>query len=413
VKTARKGAKPAPKAGASPSPDPPPAAGGRRLARRASARYRELYSEPPVWAAAAPGRVNLIGEHTDYNAGFVFPMALQHRTAMVAGPDRNPVVTLHSVALGETATIPLRGRLKPGRPAWANYVRGVIAGFQARGIPIPGFRAVIESDVPPGSGLSSSAALEVATATLLEVITGHRLEPVAKALLCQQAEHDFAGVPCGIMDQFMAVLGRKDRLLLLDCRSHQAVRVPLTDPGICILIVNTMVRHRLADGEYARRRKECETAARRLGVATLRDVQRADLPAARRRLAPRLFRRTRHVVTENDRTLEAAAAVRDGDWKRLGALMHASHASLRDDYEVSCAELDAVVAIARRLGPGRGMFGCRMTGGGFGGCAVALVRTADVAAIADRIRAAYERRFGLVPSIFVSRPGAGAEALSS
>jgi galactokinase len=265
--------------------------------------------------------------------------------------------------------------------------------------------------VPLGGGLSSSAALEVATATLLEAITGQSLDPVAKALLCQQAEHQFAGVPCGIMDQFISVMGRQDHLLLLDCRSRQTELVPMIDPSVALLVTNTNVKHELTGGEYAQRRRQCEATAKALGLASLRDATLASLQQAKDRIDPVAFRRARHVVTEIERTSQTAKAIRASDWRRAGQLMYASHDSLRDDYEVSCAELDAVVEIARSLGRNGGVYGCRMTGGGFGGCTVALVKTEAVAAITARISGDYQRKTGIAATIFESRPAAGAALL--
>jgi galactokinase len=355
--------------------------------------------------------VNLIGEHTDYNDGFVLPMALERYTVMSGERTADRQVTLHSVTTGETASFNIRPPLQRGPPAWSNYVRGVIAGFQARGIKVPGFHAVIDSSVPFGGGVSSSAALEVATATLLEALTGKRLEPVEKALLCQKAEHDFAGVPCGIMDQFTLVLARAEHALLLDCRSRVAVPVPMADPDITVLIINTNVRHKLADGEYARRRAECEAASKALKVRSLRDATADALSEAIGRLDPVAARRAKHVISENERTLQAARAIQAGDWSGLGDLMYASHESLRDDYEVSCRELDAVVEIARALGPGEGVFGCRMTGAGFGGCAVAVIKKQATQHVTRRIDESYEIKTGTQSSIFSSRPAAGARIL--
>jgi galactokinase len=382
------------------------------LAEHTVKRFAKCFGHPPRWIVAAPGRVNLIGEHTDYNDGFVLPMAIDRYTVIAAEPHAVRQVTLHNNTTGETATINLKTPLLKGEPTWANYVRGVIAGFQRRQVRIAGFNAVIDSSVPMGGGLSSSAALEVATATLLEVITDRVLDPIEKALLCQRAEHDFAGVPCGIMDQFTSVLAREDHLLLLDCRSRTTELVPVNDPSVAVLIINTNVRHKLADGEYARRRAQCETAARFLGVAALRDADLDLLNQARKGLDPVVFRRARHVVTENERTLKAARAFRASEWPKLGKLMYASHASLRDDYEVSCAELDAVVEIAQAIGFKGGVIGCRMTGAGFGGCAVSLVRSEATRELTRRIGEAYEKKTGVQPTLFASRPAAGARVLT-
>ena len=255
-----------------------------------------------------------------------------------------------------------------------------------------GFDATIHSTVPLGGGLSSSAALEVATATLLEAITGKRLDPVEKALLCQKAEHEFAGMPCGIMDQFISVMGRKNHLLLLDCRSRQTELVPLDDPSVAVLIVNTNVKHKLTGSEYPTRRKQCETAAKILGVPSLRDATADALEDAKTRMDEVVYRRARHVIGEIERTVHAAEGIRASNWPTVGQLMYASHYSLRDDYEVSCTELDAVVEIAEAIGIKGGVYGCRMTGGGFGGCTVALVKADAVEAISKKIAADYKTR---------------------
>jgi galactokinase len=262
--------------------------------------------------------------------------------------------------------------------------------------------------VPLGGGLSSSAALEVCTATLLEAVTGKTIDPVEKALLCQQAEHEFAGVPCGIMDQFISVMGRENHLLLLDCRSRQTELVPMNDPSVALLIVNTNVKHELGSGEYAKRRAQCETAAKILGVPSLRDADPDALESAKNKMDDVVYRRARHVIGEIERTVHAAEGIRASNWPTVGQLMYASHASLRDDYEVSCAELDAVVEIAEGIGIKGGVYGCRMTGGGFGGCAVALVETETVEAISKKIATDYKRKTGIEATIFSSRPAAGA-----
>jgi len=381
------------------------------MAERSADLFAKCFGHAPRWIVAAPGRVNLIGEHTDYNEGFVLPMAIEYYMVMAADRSPNRLVTLHSNTTGETASFAVRTPIGRGEPAWSNYVRGVVAGFQKRGSKVGGFEAVIDSTLPYGGGLASSAALEVCAATLLEKLGRRTLDPVEKALLCQQAEHEFAGVPCGIMDQFTSVLACKDHALLLDCRARTTNAVAMTDPAVTVLIINTHVRHKLADGEYAKRRAECEAAARGLSVPALRDATLAGLTAAKKKLDPTVFRRARHVITENERTLEFAAAIQAADWPAVGRLMYASHASLRDDYEVSCPELDAIVEIAKTIPPDRGMIGCRMTGAGFGGCAVSLVRTDALQHITRAISEAYERQMRTQPTIFSSRPAAGARVV--
>ena len=381
------------------------------MAVRAAGLFARCFGHPPRWLVAAPGRVNLIGEHTDYNDGFVLPMAIDRYILIAADVNTSGRVTLHNETTGETATFGIRPKVERGEPSWSNYVRGVIAGFQKRREKVSGFDAVIESTLPLGGGLASSAALEVATATLLESMSGQALDPLEKALLCQQAEHDFAGVPCGIMDQFTSILAQKDHALLLDCRSRTTTPVAMTDPAVTVLIVNTNIRHKLADSEYAKRRSQCEAAARVLKVPALRDATTESLMAARRQLEPVVFRRARHVVSENERTLQAAQAIQAADWAKVGELMYASHRSLREDYEVSCPELDTVVEVAQEMGAAGGIIGCRMTGGGFGGCAVSLVQTEAVQRITRKLDDLYEKKTGRQTGIFSSRPAAGARVL--
>lgn len=385
------------------------------LGFEAARQFEKIHGRPARWIAAAPGRVNVIGEHTDYNDGFVFPMAIERYTVIAAAPSGSTVVRLQSGASGQPpATLDLAQPLAPApKGAWHNYPAGVLAGFLRRGAQIPGFDAVIHSTVPLGGGLSSSAALEVSMATLIEAIAGHHLDPVDKALLCQKAEHEFAGMPCGIMDQFISVMGQKDHLLLLDCRSRQTELVPMTDPQVEVLITNTNVKHELTGGEYAKRRAQCEAAAKILGVASLRDADGEKLERAKSAMDDTVYRRARHVIGEIERTLHAAEGVRAANWTTVGQLMYASHASLRDDYEVSCPELDIIVQIAQEIGLGGGVFGCRMTGGGFGGCAVALVRSDAVRAISARLASEYERRAKIKPALFVSRPASGAAVLKA
>ena len=386
----------------------------KELGNFVAEEFKKTYGRPARWVAAAPGRVNVIGEHTDYNDGFVFPMAIDRYTVVAAAPaaDAGKKVELRSTAGHQPATIDLAQPLKPApKGAWHNYPMGVIAGFAARGVKLSGFDALIHSTVPLGGGLSSSAALEVSTATLLETMTGTKLDPVEKALLCQKAEHEYAGMPCGIMDQFISVMGQKDHILLLDCRSRKTELVPMTDPTVELLITNTNVKHELTGGEYAQRRAQCEAAAKALGVPSLRDADSNMLERARAKMDPVAYRRARHVIGEIERTVHAAEGVRASNWPTVGQLMYASHASLRDDYEVSCAELDAVVDIALSLGIKGGVYGCRMTGGGFGGCTVALVQSDKVASVSQHIAAEYEKRTKIKPTLFVSRPAAGATVL--
>lgn len=357
---------------------------------------------PGAWVVSAPGRVNLIGEHVDYSGGFVLPAAIDRRVILTAIPLTERKLRVRSRHETEVAEIDVSGPVTRGEPVWANYVRGVAAGFQERGVSLPGLEIEIDSTVPSGAGLSSSAALEVATATLLEAVTGFLLEPTEKALLCQRAEHEFAGVPCGIMDQFASVHGLEGHALLLDCRDQSFEHIPMRDAALSILIFDTKVKHSLATSAYARRRASCEAAAAAMGVETLREADLAMLEGAG--LDAETYRRARHVITETARTAEAAAALKKGDWAAAGRLMRASHVSLRDDFEVSCAELDLVADAALEMD---GVYGCRMTGGGFGGCAVALVETEKVEEISEKLTAFYRERTGIVPAVFLTRPADG------
>ena len=388
----------------------------QKLAADIAQEFTRIYGRPPRWIVAAPGRVNVIGEHTDYNDGFVLPMAIERYAVMAAdkSTDGKNTIQIRDVAEGiEPAVIDLSTPVKPGSPKWGNYPRGVIAGFLERGINPGGLDVLLHSTVPLGGGLSSSASLEVCTATLLEAATGKKINPVEKALLCQKAEQEFAGVPCGIMDQFISVMGRQNNLLLLDCRSRETKLVPMNDASVSLLIANTNVKHELANGEYASRRAQCEAAAKILGVASLRDATPEMLKSAKGKMDEVVFRRARHVIGEIERTVQAAEAVRVSNWETTGRLMYASHASLRDDYEVSCKELDAIVEISESIGVKGGVYGCRMTGGGFGGCTVSLVKTENIEAITKQIAADYKRKTKIEATIFVSRPAAGATVIKA
>ena len=381
----------------------------KELSAHVAVEFEKHYGRPPRWIVAAPGRVNVIGEHTDYNDGFVLPMAIERYAIMAADIAVTPgKISVYDTQFKENAAIDISTAVAKGQPKWSNYIRGVLAGFQNRGVTIPALDVAFMSTVPLGGGLSSSAALEVCTATLIEAATGKAIDPIEKALLAQKAEHDFAGVPCGIMDQFISALGREGHLLLLDCRTRKTELVPMSDPAVALLVVNTNVKHELGSGEYAKRRAECEQAAKILGVKSLRDATPDQLEKAKGKLTDVVYRRARHVIGEIERTVHAAEGIRQSNWPTVGQFMYASHAALRDDYEVSCKELDIVVEIAEDIGFQGGVYGCRMTGGGFGGCCVALVKADAADAIARKIGAEYRAKAGIDAAIFSSRPAAGA-----
>ena len=362
---------------------------------------------------AAPGRVNLIGEHTDYNDGFVMPAALGFYTFVAAASRGDENLCVYSIDFGETRAFDLAD-IEPGPNGnWSDYVRGVAAVMRSRNIPIAGANLVIKGDVPIGAGLSSSAALEVATATALLAISGIQLDPRDTAAICQRAEHDYAGTKCGIMDQFISCFAEANHAILLDCRSLDFEPLKIGE-GVRIVICNTMVKHELAAGEYNQRRADCEAGVRLLqrflpDARALRDVNESQFASYSSELPDVIRRRCRHVITENARVLEAAGALRLNNLERFGELMAESHISLRDDYEVSCPELDVMVELANKC---RGTYGARMTGGGFGGCTVNLVRTDAVEDFKATVAREYQQKLGLQPDIYVCTAAEGAREIT-
>lgn len=380
------------------------------LAADAAAELKSVFDRDAELTAAAPGRVNLIGEHIDYCDGFVMPFAIERYIVIAAAANGTREARIGS-SCQAPVTLPLDFPAAPGEPKWANYIRGVIRGFQDRGHTVPGFDAMIVSSVPLGAGLSSSAALECAVATLLEGLLDTVLDTKEKALLCQRAEHDFAGVPCGIMDQFASAFGQANKLVLIDCQSGEPELVPFENPDLTVLIANTKVHHELSDGGYAARRKNTEDALEILGKPSWREVEMSEVEAAWDQLGDPVNRRARHVVGEIARTVAAAKALEKNDFEALAPLMAASHDSLRDDFEVSCKELDVMVNIARAIGRSGGVLGARMTGGGFGGSTVTLCESVHADAIAATLAKDYEDATGIAPEIFASRPARGAHLL--
>jgi galactokinase len=356
----------------------------------------------------APGRVNLIGEHTDYNDGFVLPAALDLATYVAIAPRRDRLVRAHSVNLNADFEFDLDVAQQP-RGDWSDYVRGVAVALEKSGHGLSGADIAVSSTLPLGSGLSASAALEVCVGYGLLSVCGAKIDRLELAKTCQRAENEFVGMRCGIMDQFISCHGVEGCALLLDCRSLQARPIPI-DPSVRIVISNTMIHHKLAGSEFNLRRQDCEEAvallsARLKGVAALRDVGSAQLERNADLLPDRIARRARHVIAENERVVAAAAALDARDFDACGHLMNESHESLRNDYEVSCPELDLMAELARRL---PGVHGSRMTGGGFGGCTVSLVDASQAERFMESVGAGYERATGLTPMIFSCLPGPGA-----
>jgi len=373
--------------------------------------FTDHFGHSPTHATVAPGRVNLIGEHTDYNDGFVLPMAINRACVAVGKQNDSQTAQVISTSQAQPAEFAVDDTLSPGEPKWSNYVRGAVAGCLKQGLNPGGFEMAVDSTVPAGGGLSSSAALEVATTTLIEAFTEQQIDPVEKALLCQAAEHHFAGMPCGIMDQFISTMGRAGSAMLIDCRSRSVKLVQLSDPSIEVLIINSNVKHELTTSEYATRRKQCEQACEALGVSSLRDATMELLSEKQSQMDDVIVRRAKHVITENERTQQAARAIMAGRWDDLGKMMFASHDSLRDDYEVSCKELDVLVDLARQHVSTGEIIGSRMTGGGFGGCTVTLIHRDAVEDVAPLIATAYEKQTGIHPTLYLTRPAAGARPL--
>jgi len=360
---------------------------------------------PPEGGWHAPGRVNLIGEHTDYNEGFVLPFALSRGTLAVAGRRDDGVIELRSRQVPDGGTVIPLDSLAPGAiPGWAGYPAGVVWAMRAAGYPVAGVRLVIDSDVPRGAGLSSSAALECAVALALTDLYGLAVPRPELVLIAQRAENDFVGVPSGIMDQSASLLCQPGHALLLDCRTAEGVDVPF-DPaasGLELLVIDTGARRRLASGDYASRRVECERAARALGLRSLRDI--ADVSELARLADPVLARRARHVFTDDLRVIETVSLLRAGRLSAAGALLTASHVSLRDDFQISWPEADVTVGTAT----GAGALGARMIGGGFGGSVIALVGAPDSARVRASVSDEFGRRGWRPPRFLDATPSASA-----
>jgi len=370
--------------------------------------FTRLYGGSPR-IFRAPGRVNLIGEHTDYSDGFVMPAAIGFYTYVAVGPRNDRKLSVHSINFGDAKQFDLQHISEGPTGHWSDYVRGVASVLQSKGGPLPGANLLIQGDVPVGAGLSSSAAIEVASALALLDNSGVALDRLEVALACQQAEHVYAGTNCGIMDQFISCFGQANHALRLDCRSlvHQSLEI---DSKVRIVICNTKVKHELASGEYNLRRSECEAGVRYLKrhlpeIRALRDVDLEELNRWGTGMPEETYRRCRHVVTENERVQAATEALESADLHRFGELMAESQRSLRDDFEVSCKELDLMVKLAESS---RGVYGARLTGGGFGGSTVNLVRADAAKKFKQTIEREYQHATGVRPDVYVCCAAEGA-----
>ena len=378
-------------------------------------QFQQIFGdEGKLRVIRAPGRVNLIGEHTDYNDGFVFPMAIEPQFVFICRARSDGRVRLASTSFaGEIAEFSLTEKITRGEPKWANYSKGVAHFLLQAGIPLTGMDCLITNSLPVGGGLSSSAALEIGTARSLLLLAGEAMEPQRLALLAQKAEHVFALVPCGIMDQTIIAAGKAGHAMLLDCRDLSKQFIPLDENELRVVIVNSMVKHQLSGGEYAERRHQCEEAVAFLQkdnpeIRALRDVSMKQLEAKHGQLPEVVYRRARHVISENHRTTEAAIQLTQRHYEEMGELMVQSHNSLRDDYEVSIPELDYLAEQSMTI---KGVYGARLTGGGFGGSVVALCQPRSVDLLRNHLTEVYPRKFGHVPGIFVTTAAEGASVV--
>ncbi|MCB8983910.1 MAG: galactokinase [Ardenticatenaceae bacterium] len=374
------------------------------LKERVIAQFISRFGERPSHIVRAPGRVNLIGEHTDYNDGFVLPMAIDRAIWIALRPRSDRRVLLHSLDLEPAADFSLDD-VQHTAGDWTEYVKGMAWALQGAGLVLQGWEGVSAGDIPVGAGLSSSAALELAVARAFAAVTGFAWEPAQMARLAQLAENKWVGVNCGIMDQMISAAGKAGHALLIDCRTLETSLAPLP-PETAVVIMDTATRRGLVDSAYNERRAQCEAAARFFQVPALRDVDLATFNAHANELDELTRRRARHVISENQRTIEAMAAMLQQDAVTLGKLINASHASLRDDFEVSSKELNQIVECAQRRETV--CLGARMTGAGFGGCAIALVRDVSAKAFAAAVTACYQAASGLQPHIYICQAADGA-----
>ncbi len=385
------------------------------LPQELETRFADLFGRPAEIVVRAPGRVNLIGEHTDYNDGFVFPCAIERSIWMAASPRSDGQVRAYSLNFGQSSTFSLNTIEKTQNPseAWSNYLRAIAAILQKEGVALSGLDVVTYGTVPIGAGLSSSASMLVAAGLMYTSAVGEEIDLKRLALLSQRAEREFVGVNVGIMDQFISALGKRDHALFIDTRTLDYEAVPLPASGVQIVIADTNKKRGLVDSEYNNRRSECEQAVKILkgflpSITALRDVSIAEFEQYAHALPEVVCKRARHVISENTRVLESITALKSGDIALFGELMNASHESLKDDYAVSCSELDALVTASRSV---EGVFGSRMTGAGFGGCTVSLVADSAVNAFQEQVPALYQQATGLETTIYTTKAEQGAERI--
>jgi len=382
------------------------------LSRTVLDRFSDLFGRCPAVCGVAPGRLNLIGEHTDYNDGYVLPVAIDKQTTAFLSKRDDDMFVCHSLLKGETVKVRVEHLAGHKGKGWFSYVAGVASLLMQEGIPIDGVDCLLTSTIPEGAGLSSSAALEVSMALGLLALAERSLPAEQTIRLCQQAEHEWAGVPCGIMDQFISVRGSSNAALLIDCRSTSFQAIPVS-PSLNFIVCNTNVPHTLAASEYAKRVQECSEAVDTLrtfdpNIASLRDVTLSLLQDHRSDLDPTAWKRAHHVVRENQRVTQAADALWYADQQTLGALMNESHESLRDDYQVSCDELDLMARISRSV---EGVHGARMVGAGFGGSVLAIASTDILNAVHTKVQSEYAAATGLEPTVLSCQIGEGARAI--
>lgn len=383
--------------------------------QRMTQAFNDVFAnEGPQVIVRAPGRVNLIGEHTDYNEGFVLPMALEFQILTAARQRDDQLVRIHSLDYQQTVEFSLEEPIAfDPENRWSNYPRGVFSLLLDSGVNLSGTDLVFTGDIPQGSGLSSSAALEVGVGITLQALNGFTMTGPELARLCQRAENTFVGMNCGIMDQFISMMGQKDHALFLDCRSLEYRLIPLKLGEYRIVICHSGIKHSLVDSEYNKRRRECETGVAALSrrfpqIKSLRDATLVELEVCRNELDSVVYNRCRHVITENHRVLQSIDSLNRNDLKTLGRLINESHDSLRDDYQVSCSEIDLLVEFARNF---KGVLGSRITGGGFGGCTVNLILNSVIEDFSIQLTDYYQKATGITPQLYISTPSAGAEII--